>query len=229
MKHITTGVYSILLFLSLTIFSYSESYKLNFNYVQYANSLNNIVNKLSHKVHGANLRETLYKPNSIYASIDVVEEHNISATIIIRIADLAMQGFVTKHIYYYFSNATVKMVTGANKTKRLPFSSNYQDLRAAEAEMDIETIDESIIYLASYQGKADLTTQLSLVRVMYITTEAMRFKTIYSLIAEDILQEFATISWQDTSKIINDWQKLSAQAYFLKESEVINIAESPIN
>lgn len=95
-----------------------------------------------------------------------------------------------------------------------------------KAEMDIETIDESIIYLAEYQGKPDLSTQLSLVKVMYITTEAMRFKTIYSLIAEDILQEFATVSWQDTSNILNNWQKLSAQAYLLKKSEVINIAKS---
>lgn len=229
MKHITIGVYSILLFLLLTVFSNSESYKLNFNYVQYASSLNNIVSHLSHKVHGANLRETLYTPSSIYASIDVVDEHNITATIIMRVDDLAMQGFVAKHIYYYFSNATVKMVTGAKKTKRLPFSSNYTSLHANEAEMDIETIDESIIYLAEYQGKPELNTKLSLVRVMYVTTEAMRFKTIYSLIAEDIFQEFATISWQDTSKIVNDWQNLSVQAYLLKKSEVINIANSAVN
>lgn len=226
MKYTAIGIYSILLFLLLTLFARSESYQLNFNYVQYASNLNTIVNSLSHKVQGANLRETLYKPSSIYASIDVVDEHNITATVIMRINDLAMQGFVTQNIYYYFSNATIKMVTGVKKARVLPFSSDYAELHAMKAEMDIETIDESIIYLAEYQGKPDLSTQLSLVKVMYITTEAMRFKTIYSLIAEDILQEFATVSWQDTSNILNNWQKLSAQAYLLKKSEVINIAKS---
>lgn len=121
MKYTAIGIYSILLFLLLTLFARSESYQLNFNYVQYASNLNTIVNSLSHKVQGANLRETLYKPSSIYASIDVVDEHNITATVIMRINDLAMQGFVTQNIYYYFSNATIKMVTGVKKARVLPF------------------------------------------------------------------------------------------------------------
>lgn len=229
MKHITMGFYAILLCFLLTVMSKAESYQLNFSYNQYSSNLTTIITNLSTKIYGADLRETLYRPNSIYATIEVINEQDIHAIVVLRINDLSVQGFIANNTYYYFPNATVKRVTGTKIAKVLPFSSDYQELHGFEATLNTTKIDEAIIYLANFKGQADHNTKLSLVRIMYITTESLRFKTIAVIVEEDILQQFLTIPWRETSKILNSWDNLSAQGYFLKYSDVLNIAKGTVS
>lgn len=124
-----------------------------------------------------------------------------------------MQGFINQDgtKYCYFSDSDIKEITVLNNIS-LGFDSNYSNLLETDGTtLNYSNVNGAIAGLSAYNVTSGATTKADLVRIIFITSEAIRFRSV-NKDSESILQFGSAISWNTYKPSLNNWWPLSTDA-----------------
>ncbi|MDR0483969.1 MAG: ribosome-inactivating family protein [Alphaproteobacteria bacterium] len=181
----------------------------------YVRGLENLGNMVSERVRNRqDLRQTL--PQTIRTTatrcvqVNMVNNNGTTLGLIFSTSDLYLQGFITtNNMYFIFPESDIRVIPGTN-TRILEFGRNYRrDLKASGMPISYENINNAVNILANFEGRTSMEARQSLARVMFVTSEALRFRSVSDVSVRILANEAESIRWNDFSKSVNNWIKLS--------------------
>ncbi|WP_342224629.1 ankyrin repeat domain-containing protein [Spiroplasma endosymbiont of Asaphidion curtum] len=162
-----------------------------------------------------------------------------SIKLVINLKDFYVQGFVNKdNKYFYFKDSQVKEIKkqdlNIQESINLGYNSNYCHLNNDNFVISYSNIDDSISALSKHNIKDNNKIKQHLVRLVFITSEAMRFqcdektleifaeirnvdelkndlKNILKVVQDTIDGKNEEINWGDYKDQLNKWDKYSKQ------------------
>ncbi|MDR0483968.1 MAG: ribosome-inactivating family protein [Alphaproteobacteria bacterium] len=174
-------------------------------------SIENLRSVISTPVQGiSGLRQTLDTESNIACTqVSIISDGGEILKVILSNRHLYVQGFITSdNIYYRFSNSSVSVITGVT-TKVLGFSNNYNNLSVSSIRLSHANISSAIDSLAKFNGSARTRTRQDLVRIMFITSESLRFRSVNDISARVLTHSPQSIRWNDYTASITNWRRLS--------------------
>ncbi|MCL2566722.1 MAG: ribosome-inactivating family protein [Alphaproteobacteria bacterium] len=169
------------------------------------------------------LRQTLDTPQQTKipkcTQVSIVSNSGNTLKVVLSNQHLFLQGFITlNNIFYHFSNASIRTVKGTT-AKNLGFSNNYNNLAVSSIRLSYVNINRAVDNLAGFNGKAITRIRQDVARVMFITSESVRFRSINDISSRILTHNPQSIRWNDYSPSIRNWRTLSSLA--LAEGVVI--------
>ncbi|WP_342224453.1 ribosome-inactivating family protein [Spiroplasma endosymbiont of Asaphidion curtum] len=212
-----------------------EKLILNWDKNNYKNSFNKIINELIKQ----NILNSIFETNSNNDNSIFEINHNAPNFIISVFIDdettinllfsadnLYLQGFSYGTTFYYFSDSTITSIDGQTSSN-LQFNGNYNNLLpSSNPQITWENILDSFRVLDNYgQGRLSPNNpenkikllKAALFRIILVTAEALRFRSIYNLIITNIITNNQPIYWDPESYInqinihstVTNWQSVS--------------------
>jgi hypothetical protein len=165
-----------------------------------------------------NLRQT--HPETIRTTADrcievnIINDRGTSLRVIISNQDLSLQGFITQdNIYWFFQNSTFRVMQGSAANRELPFNRAYRtDLKTRGMPISFANLNTGVDHLAAYNGTPTMQTRQSLARMIFITSESLRFRSVSDISIRIINGEAEAVRWDSYSKSVSNWMKLSNRA-----------------
>ncbi|MCL2566721.1 MAG: ribosome-inactivating family protein [Alphaproteobacteria bacterium] len=188
---------------------------LDANYVKGLEALGNIISEPV--INRANLRQA--RPSTIRTTVDRCVEVNIinnqgtELRVILSMQDLSLQGFITKdNIYWFFGNSFFRNMEGTS-ARELPFNRDYRaDLKARGMPISLANLNTTVDHLSAFDGTPTMQTRQGLARVIFITSESLRFRSVSDISVRMLRGDVNEVRWDAYSKSISNWIKLSNRA-----------------
>ncbi|MDR2008396.1 MAG: ribosome-inactivating family protein [Alphaproteobacteria bacterium] len=164
-----------------------------------------------------NLRQTL--PETIRTTgdrcfvVSIVNNSGNTLRVILSNEDLSLQGFITSNnTYWFFTNSFFRVMEGTT-ARELPFNRAYRDsLKASGMPINLANLNDAVDNLLAFDGTATMQTRQNLARMMFITSESLRYRSVSDISVRILNGEAGEVRWDTYSKSINNWLKLSERA-----------------
>jgi len=179
----------------------------------YNQAMDNLVNKLSVESNSqANLRQTLPMDTNPCVVVSLKNHAGDSLRIVLT-HDLLFHGFITKdNHYFYFSNAKVLSVDGAESNTNLRFSNSNNALGTGSLELSADSISKAITNISVFNGNSNRELKQDMARIMFVSTEAIKFRSINNIVIAMLNDKNQTVMWNNYNRSINNWIGLSNKA-----------------
>ncbi|WP_338968033.1 ribosome-inactivating family protein [Spiroplasma endosymbiont of Lonchoptera lutea] len=208
---------------------------LNWNKENYKNSFNEIINELIRQ----NILNSIFETNSNNDNSIFEINHNAPNFIISAFIDdentidllfsannLYLQGFTYDRTFFHFADSTITSIDRQTSSNLL-FNGNYPSLgTSTNPQITWENILQSFRDLTVFGERRlspnDSTIRIkllkaALLRIVLVTSEALRFRSIYDLINNNIINQGLSIYWNPESDsgqtnighIVTNWQSVS--------------------
>jgi hypothetical protein len=181
----------------------------------YVKGLEALGNRLSVPVKGKdNLRQTL--PYSTITTrfpcteVHIVNNNGKTLRAIFNNDDLRLQGTIVNNVYYIFKDAKIRVIDGITKDYTTNVVSTYETSQGTI--LSYENINAAVDVILNARGEETMRINQSLIRIMFITTEALKFRSVSDVSVKLLNKEKTSVSWSDFSASINDWESLSGKA-----------------
>jgi len=182
------------------------------NYVKGLEALGNL---LSVPVKGKNdLRQTLpqstVKTKYPCTEVHIVNNNGKTLRAIFFNDDLNLQGTVVNNVYYIFKDAKIRVIDGITKDHTTDTISAYETSQGTI--LSYENINSAVDVILNARGEETMKINQSLIRIMFITKEALKFRSVSDISVRMLNKEVKSAAWKDYGKSINNWESLSDKA-----------------
>ncbi|WP_338956472.1 ribosome-inactivating family protein [Spiroplasma endosymbiont of Polydrusus cervinus] len=147
--------------------------------------------------------------NSIYfvIPVNINYDNNQNIDLIFRARDLYLQGFTYNETFYHFSDSTITSINGQT-SRNLNFDSNYNSLISGNPQIGWASIVQAFNDLTNYGSderyrRNDNIIRAALSRVILATSETLRFRSIFNLISNTLIQNNGIIYWNHDNNQTN--------------------------
>ncbi|MDR2008397.1 MAG: ribosome-inactivating family protein [Alphaproteobacteria bacterium] len=156
------------------------------------------------------LRQTL--DNTGCTQINIESNDGNMLRVVIANQHLYLQGFITPdNTFHHFSNASIRNVRGTT-ARNLGFSNSYNSLSVSTIRLSNANINNAVDSLVGFKGAANTRTRQDIARIMFITSESLRFRSVQDISARVLTHNPQSIRWNDYSASIRNWRTLSSSA-----------------
>ncbi|MDR0483970.1 MAG: ribosome-inactivating family protein [Alphaproteobacteria bacterium] len=189
----------------------------------YVKGLEALGTALSEPVIGKkNLRQTLSIParktGMNCTGIRIVNNNGKSVRAVFLNDDMSLQGLIINDRYYHFKDAKIRVLDKISHSYVADLKGKYET--AQGISISYETINSAVDTLNDAHGEVNMKIRQSLARIMFVTTEALRFRSISDVSVKMLNKEHKDkVLWKDYALSIKNWESLSEKA--LKEGIVV--------
>ncbi|MDR2008394.1 MAG: hypothetical protein LBQ34_05425 [Alphaproteobacteria bacterium] len=181
------------------------------NYVQ---GLEALGNKLSVPVKGKdNLRQTFppstLKTKDVCTEVHIVNNKGKTLRAVFANDDLTLQGLIINNKYYYFKDAQIRDLNGGSN-QMVDLETAYETAQGRPISYD--NMNDSVEVMLKASGEITMPIRRSLILIMFITTEALKFRSVSEVSVKILAKEKKNATWSDYSASIMNWETLSAAA-----------------